>query len=228
MIFGIEYKTLPSFLGFIRPMKKLSLVSFGIAAMSVAVGVLSIIYSSFALSGIFNILLFSCAIMFAISLHIFGGFDNSGILSLIEGEKKARYTYTILHSRLAFFFLYAGVVTSAVFNLIANNFLLYDLAIHYTAIGFMGITIALYLPLMLPPITGKSVHFAKFNSIPILLVLIALAVRTISDLMTTSKQASDANYIFMLSGWLIVSSLIAYVTMIHRSMSKIDSQVIDN
>jgi hypothetical protein len=38
MVFGVEYKTLPSFLGFIKPRKRLSVVSFGLAVASVILG----------------------------------------------------------------------------------------------------------------------------------------------------------------------------------------------
>jgi hypothetical protein len=51
---------------------------------------------------------------------------------------------------------------AAAFN-IFGTFVLYDLAIQYVAIGFLGFTIALYLPLMLPPITGRIVPFYKIQ-----------------------------------------------------------------
>ncbi len=220
MIFGIEYKTLPSFLGFIRPVKKLSIISFGLTTLSVALGLLSSIYGSLAFAAIFNIILLGAAITFAFSVYIFGGFDNKEILRFIEGENKARYMYTILHSRLAFIFLYTGISIAAAFSIVENNYILYDLAIHYVAIGFIGITIALYLPLMLPPITGNMVHFTKFNSIPILLVVVALAMRTAGNIVITTQMSSDANYFLMMSGWLIVSALFLFVTMVRRSKQK--------
>jgi hypothetical protein len=222
MIFGIEYKTLPSFLGFIRPAKKLSVLSLGLAASTVTLGIFSAVYASIALATVFNVMLLGCAITFACSVYIFGGFDNSEILRFIQGEKKMRYVYTLLHSRLAFVFLYAGIAMAALFSNFSNSYILYDLAIHYTAIGFIGITIALYLPLMLPPIIGRMVHFTRFNSIPILLVVTALAMRTGGDIAITTQLASSANYFMMMSGWLVVSALFVFVSMIHRGMEKID------
>jgi hypothetical protein len=225
MIFGIEYKTLPSFLGFVRPAKKLSLVSLGLAFASVALGSLSMIYSDSILAMSFNAVFLTCAATFAGAVYIFGGFDNSEILPLIQGEKKARYMYTIRHSRLAFIFLYAGIAMAIAFNGIAGNYIVYDLAIHYAAIGFIGITIALYLPLMLPPITGRMIHFTKFNNVPILLVISAIAIRTGGDITIELQATLGANY-FMISGWLVVAALFAFVIMIHRSMRETGSQVI--
>ena len=227
MILGIEYKTLPSFLGFIRPARKLSRISFGFASASVLLGVISIVYlNNPALAVLFNVMLLGCSITFANSVYIFGGFDNTEILRLMQGEKKARYIYTIRHSRLAFVFLFAGTGTAAAFITVANNYMLYDLAIHYTAIGFIGITIALYLPLMLPPITGRIIHFTKFNNIPITLVVLALLIRTLGDFAIATQLASGMiNYIAMVSGWLIVSAIIVFIKMIYASMREIDSQL---
>lgn len=227
MVFGIEYKTVPSFLGFIRPAKKLSIASLGFAIASVALGLTSMAYSNAALAASFNVALLGCAMTFAGAVYIFGGFDNSEILRLIQGEKKARYVYTIRNSRMAFIFLYAGIALAIVFNSVAGNYIPYDLTIHYTAIGFIGITISLYLPLMLPPITGRTIHFTKFNSIPVLLVISALAIRTAGDVAIATRTVSGANYFLMTSGWLVVSALFVFVVMIHRSMSQVEPQFID-
>jgi hypothetical protein len=107
------------------------------------------------------------------------------------------------------------------FNIL-GTFVLYDLAIHYTAIGFLGTTIALYLPLMLPPLTGRIIHFAKFNSLPLLLIIGAPAIRTLGDIVLVLQPAPipSTSYLFMVSGWLVVAALLAFVIMIHRSMKQ--------
>jgi hypothetical protein len=215
MIFGVEFKTMPSFIGFIRPAKVLSRVSLALAAASVALGVATVAYQE--LSAAFGIAMLACAATFAGALYTFGGFDNSEIKKLLYGEKKARYFYTVRHSRLAFLFLYAGIALAIAFGF-SPSYILYDLAIHYVAIGFIGITVALYLPLMLPPITGKAVHFTKFNGAPVLLVVAALAVRTAGDIVITIQALTPASYFLMTSGWLVVAALFAFVAMIHRSM----------
>ena len=222
MIFGVEYKTLPSFLGFIRPRKKLSLISFGLAVSSIIFGLFSSLYDDILLAEIFNIMLLSFVLTFAAAVYIFGGFDNSEILRLIRGEKKARYLYIMRHLRLAFLFLFAGVILATAFN-ISRSYVLYDLAIHYTAIGFLGVTVALYLPLMLPPITGRMVHFTKFNRLPLLLVVVALAIRTSGDIAMTMQLAtigSSSLYLFSTSGWVVVVALFAFIIMIHSSMKQ--------
>ena len=222
MIFGVEYKTLPSVLGFIRPRKKLSAVSFWLALASIILGVSSMLNDDLLLAESFNILLLGFIVTFAAAVHIFGGFDNSEILRLIQGEKKARYTYLVRHLRIAFLFLCSGIVLAFAFNF-SNIYILYDLAIHYTAIGFLGITVALYLPLMLPPITGKMIHFTKFSSLPLLLVVLALAIRTFGDIfMTMRLSVTPASYLLMISGWLIVVALIVFVRMIHESMKHVE------
>ncbi|MFY9964682.1 MAG: hypothetical protein WAK50_02995 [Nitrososphaeraceae archaeon] len=97
--------------------------------------------------------------------------DNSEIVHLIQGEKKARYILTVLHVKISFILLLLGIFIAALFSIPYGEdqetyrFALYDLAIHTIAIGFIGITISLYLPMMLPPIIGKTVLFTrKFRS----------------------------------------------------------------
>lgn len=219
MIFGVQYKTMPSFLGFIRPRKKLSAIAVGLATAAAILGLSSSLQGSSALAIAFNVALLGCAAAFAGSVYTFGGFDNAEILRLIQGEKKARYLYTIRHSRLAFLFLFAGIASALAFNAF-SSFILYDLAIHYTAIGFIGTTIALYMPLMLPPITGRMVHFTKFSGLPVMLVVAALAVRTAGDLAITFQTNSAASFALMSTGWLVVAALFSFVIMIHRSMKE--------
>lgn len=222
MIFGIEYKTLPSFLGFMKPRRKLSVVSFGLVITSVILGLLSsMVYDYIFLAEIFNIVFLGSVIAFSKAVYIFGGFDNREIIRVLQGERKARYNYIIRHLRLAFLFLFAGIVVATAFNML-GTFVLYDLAIHYTAIGFLGITIALYLPLMLPPITGRIIHFTKFNNLPLFLIIAALAIRTLGGVVLTFQPASVApiSYAFMTSGWLVVAALFAFVGMIHSSMKQ--------
>ena len=54
--------------------------------------------------------------------------------------------------------------------------------IHIIAIGFIGVTIALYLPLMLSPILGRTIHFLHFSKIPIILIIASVCLRFIGDL----------------------------------------------
>ncbi|AIF84149.1 Cytochrome C and Quinol oxidase polypeptide I [Candidatus Nitrososphaera evergladensis SR1] len=223
MIFGVEYKTMPSFLGFIRPRKSAATASLALAIVSVTLGVSSALLDSILLSIAFNVTLLGCATAFAHSLYLFGGFDNSQILKLISGEKKARYLYTMAYSRLSFLFLYAGIAFAMLFSALSSSsdlsYLSYDLAIHLTAIGFIGTTIALYLPLMLPAITGKQVYFARFNHAPVLLLVAALAVRAAGDVVLTyGLLQPPLSYLLMASGWMVVLALAAFVVMVHRSM----------
>lgn len=217
MIFGVEYKTMPSFLGFIRPRKRLSHCALALATASAVLGVAAAYSGNVAVHAAFAAAFMGCAVLLAWSLYIFGGFDNSEILRLISGEKKARYMYTVAYARVSFLFLFAAIACSATISLADGwGYVLYDLAIHYTAIGFVGVTIALYLPLMLPPITGRAMHFAKFNHLPVVLIVAALVLRTAGDMAIVERVADS--YAFAASGWMVVAALAVFVTMIHRSM----------
>jgi hypothetical protein len=119
------------------------------------------------------------------------------------------------------------------FSLVGQYFVFYDLAIHSIAIGFIGLTIALYLPLMLPPIVGKIIHFTSFNKIPLLLIIMSLIIRVAGDFILAQPLYSYLGYIwssslriliyfFGLSGWFIVAAMLAFVIMIHKSIKEVE------
>lgn len=227
MIFGIEYKTLPSFMGFIRPRRIFGTISFSLLATSVIVGFASSLvdYGSAQSGIVFNLGLLSSAIAFAVSHYVFGGFDNTEILRFISGEKKARYFYTMGYTRLSFLLLYAGILFSVLFNLSEGRiaFVFYDLAIHTTAIGFLGVTIALYLPLMLPPVIGRSIQFTNFNRLPVILIVSSLTLRGLGHAGSiTGSFPEVASYFAAASGWIVLAAIFAFVIMIHRSMTTVD------
>ena len=237
MIFGIEYKTLPSFLGFIRPRKASAIASLVSICICMISGFVSVIFTGMTLllvTIIFNVTLFASALTFANAIYAFGGFDNREILRLIKGEKKARYNFTVIHIKISFLFLFIGIVMAILFSLVGQYFAFYDLVIHSIAIGFIGLTIALYLPLMLPPIIGKIIHFTSLNKIPLLLIIISLIIRAVGDFILVQPLSSSSlgyiqisspqilTYFFGLSGWLIIAAMLFFIIMIHKSMKEVD------
>jgi hypothetical protein len=234
MIFGIEYKTLPAFLGFIRPRKTTAIASLVFIAICIILGLVSIISMNMPLLPIiFNVTLFASALTFASAIYAFGGFDNREILRLIQGEKKARYNFTVIHVKVSFLFLFIGIAIAILFSIVGQYFVLYDIVIHSIAIGFIGLTIALYLPLMLPPIIGKIIHFTNFNKIPLLLIILSLSIRAVGDFVLAQPLSSPSEYIgspslqiltysFGLSGWFIVVAMLVFVIMIHKSMKEVN------
>jgi hypothetical protein len=129
-----------------------------------------------------------------------------------------------LHSRIAYGFLLAGLILGIIHAGITQNFALYDLTIHYIAIGFIGITIMLYLPIMIPPILEKSIRFLEFNHIPLVLVISAIAIRTIGDVFV-SMMSSQAFAVFGVSGFVILAGMFLFVRMIHRAMKNTNSEL---
>lgn len=225
MIFAIQYKTLPSFLGFIRPKRKLVSASLALAVVSGALAMASMVIPDSMINVAFNASLIGMASCFVLSLYIFGGFDNTEILKLISGEKKKRYHTIILHTRIAYGFLLAGLLLGMIHAMSVTNFTLYDLTIHYIAIGFIGVTIMLYMPIMIPPILEKSIRFLDFNHIPLILVLSALAIRTIGDVVLSSSAHPQPFVIFGISGFVILAGMFLFVRMIHRAMKNTNSEL---
>jgi hypothetical protein len=218
MIFGIEYKTLPAFLGFIRPRDTMSMLSLFLLGLGVIFAGISMFYESQLLSLLSNVILMGGTAVFVSSLYISGGFDNKEFLSYIRGERRVRYDLIILHTRISFTFLFAGLVMGIMFNVYPQTFAFYDLAIHYVAIGFIGTTIMLYLPLLLPPIIEKTIRFGDFNKIPLLLVVTGVVIRTMGDFALSFFKHVETYYFLGISGLLVLAGMFSFVIMIHKAM----------
>jgi len=225
MIFGVEYKTLPSFIGFIWPRKLPPLISAALLTLSLCCGIASIFHHSILLSTLFQFSFLAGAICFAWAHNIFVGFDTSNIMQLSKGEKKARYKYTLFIAKLSFAFLFVGITLSITSIYLPNIFVIYDMWIHIIAIGFIGLTIALYLPLLLSPILGRTIRFTHFSKLPIWLILISLSVRVVGDIFIQSiSYSGEVSYQYLaislsLSGWLIVAAILSFMFMVHRSIN---------
>ena len=230
MIFGVEYKTLPSFISFIWPRKLPSLISAALLTLSLCCGIASIFHHSILLSTLFQFSFLAGAICFAWAHNIFVGFDTSNIMQLSKGEKKARYKYTLFIAKVSFAFLFVGITLSITSIYLPNIFVIYDMWIHIIAIGFIGLTIALYLPLLLSPILGRTIRFTHFSKLPVWLIVISLSVRVVGDIFIQSiSYSGEVSYQYLaislsLSGWLIVAAILSFMFMVHRSMN-VSSQV---
>ena len=225
MIFGVEYKTLPSFIGFIWPRKLPPLISAALLTLSLCCGIASIFHHSILLSTLFQFSFLAGAICFAWAHNIFVGFDTSNIMQLSKGEKKARYKYTLFIAKVSFAFLFVGITLSITSIYLPNIFVIYDMWIHIIAIGFIGLTIALYLPLLLSPILGRTIRFTHFSKLPVWLIVISLSVRVVGDIFIQSiSYSGEVSYQYLaislsLSGWLIVAAILSFMFMVHRSIN---------
>ena len=83
------------------------------------IGLLSIVSEReiLILRSVFNIIFFTSVVTFSLSVYALGGFDNSEIVHLIQGEKKARYILTVLHVKISFILLLLGIFIAALFSI---------------------------------------------------------------------------------------------------------------
>ena len=212
MILGVEYKTLPSFIGYINPRMNYTKLSLILASITIGLGLSSIMIDTAIW---FSITLLATITTFDKAVYATHGFNFRSIIERLDGEELVRYRFTLLHVRLAYLFLYSSIASSILYHL-TKSFPLYDLAIHLMTIGFMGLTIKLYLPMMLPPIIGRSIKFVRFNLIPLYLILAALALRIIGMFILSIEN--EFLIVIGVSGWLIIVALFLYARMIHKSL----------
>ena len=223
MIFGIEYKTLPSFMGFIRPRKKLGVLSLLLLIATFALGLSAKlgISDNVALPLLFNLFMLSSSITFGISVYVYNNYENKKHILKSAKDKRERFLYTLHHTRLSFCFLYVGIVMGLLFYVFEEKFVFYDLSIHYIAIGFIGITIASYLPMMLAPILGKPIAVSRFYKVPLILIIVSLLTRSVGVVYISHFNGSGFTLLHALtstSGFLIVLAIVLFVALMHKSI----------
>ena len=223
MIFGIEYKTLPSFLGFIRPNNKLGVMSLLSLIAAFIVGIATKIPSNddAFLSSIFNLLVIFSSITFSISIYLHSNYESKSHILQSSSDKRERYLYTLYHTRISFYFLCIGAFLAVLYYLFDKKFMFYDLSIHFIAIGFIGITIASYIPMMLAPILGKPIVVRKFNKIPLILITVSLVIRTIGMTCTSYFDSNGFSLLHALtttSGFLIPVAIIIFILLLYISI----------
>lgn len=102
--------------------------------------------------------------------------------------------------------------------------------IHVIAIGFIGLTVALYLPILLSPILGRTIRFTHLSKLPIWLIVISLGIRVVGDIFIQSiPYYGEVSHQYLsialsLSGWLTLAAILYFMFMVHRSMN-VASQV---
>jgi hypothetical protein len=223
MIFGIEYKTLPSFLGFIRPRKKLGILSLLFLITAFILGIVTKlgINDDTILPILFNLFMIFSSITFGISIYLYNNYENKKYILQSAIDKKERYLYTLHHTRISFYFLYIGAILGLLFYIFDKKFMFYDLSIHFIAIGFIGTTIASYLPMMLGPILGKPIVLKKINKIPLILIIISLLTRTMRMVYISyfnSNSFSLLNALTSISGFLILLAIIIFIALMYKSI----------
>jgi hypothetical protein len=222
MIFGIEYKTLPSFLGFIRPRKKFGIVSLLFLIIAFILGITKFFINDYVVLPIlFNLFMMFSSITFSISIYLYNNYENKKYILQSAIDKKERYLYTLYHTRISFYFLYVGLFLGILFYIFDKKFMFYDLSIHFIAIGFIGITIASYFPMMIAPIFGKPIIVKKINKIPLILIILSLLTRTIGMVYTSYFNSSGFSFLQSLtsiSGFLILLAIIIFIALMYKSI----------
>ncbi len=107
------------------------------------------------------------------------------------------------------------------YHMFDKKFIFYDLSIHFTAIGFIGITIASYLPMMLAPILGKPIVLKKFNRIPLIIMTISLLIRATGMVYISYFDGNGFSLMHALtgiSGFLIPIAIIIFIIVLYKSI----------
>ena len=159
--------------------------------------------------------------MFSLSIYLYNNYENKKYILQSTIDKKERYLYTLHHTKISFYFLYVGIVLALLFYIFDKKFMFYDLSIHFIAIGFIGITISSYLPMMLAPILGKPIIIRKINKIPLILIIISLLIRTMGMVYVSYFNNNGASFLHVLtsiSGFLILLAIIIFITLMYKSI----------
>ena len=223
MIFGIEYKILPSFLGFIRPRKKFGMLSLLllIAAFSLGIVIKLGISDGTELPILFNLFVIFASITFSISVYVYNNYENKKYILQSTADKNQRFLFTMHHTRVSFCFLYVGAVLGLLFYVFDENFVFYDLSVHFIAIGFIGVTIASYLPMMLAPILGKPIAVNGLYNIQLILIIVSLLTRSVGIVYVSYFDSYGFTLLHSLtsmSGFLVLLAMAIFIVLMLKSI----------
>lgn len=211
-IFGVQYKVVPVFFNQSTPMNGIDKVAFISALASSSLLLLHLfLYAMIAM--------IVSSLTFAYSTYIMRRLTIPEFLYTSDDpqakEKVARLRFFATLLRVSYIALLLGLI-SAVLYAINPSFNLYDLAIHIVTIGFIGITIMNFMPIMLPPIVGRNVNYTRFNMIPLIVLLTAVVLRIAWNILPYMMQVERV--VFGISGILTVATMLLYINMLHASM----------
>jgi len=150
---------------------------------------------------------------------VYNNYENKKHLLNSAKDKKERFLYTLYHTRVSFCFLYVGIVMGLLFYVFDEKFMFYDLSIHFIAIGFIGITIASYLPMMLAPILGKPIAVNRLYKLPLILIIISLLTRTVGVAYISYFNGNGFTLLHALtstSGFLILLAIVIFVALMYK------------
>ncbi|MEJ7642475.1 MAG: hypothetical protein WKF36_09825 [Candidatus Nitrosocosmicus sp.] len=179
------------------------------------------ISDNLALPLLFNLSVFFSSITFGISVYVYSNYENKKHILKSAKDKKERFLYTLHHTLVSFCFLYVGIVMALLFHAFDEKFVFYDLSIHYIAIGFIGITIASYLPMMLAPILGKPISVNGFYRVPLILIIISLLARTVGVVHISYFNGHGFTLLQALtstSGFLILLAIVLFIALMYKSI----------
>jgi len=212
VIFGVQYKTVPIFFGRATPIKGLDILAFILASISALLLLIQIRVYAYTL-------LIATSMIFAYSIYVMSKYRIPEFLYTSEDpqarEKISRLKFFIPLLRVSYIMLVLGLVTALLYDL-TPTFALYDLAIHIVTIGFIGITIMNFIPIMLPPILGKDVNYTRFNMLPLIMLLAGIVVRVAWNILPFITQVD--RLMLGMSGFIVLLAMILYIRMIHSSM----------
>jgi len=212
VIFGVQYKTVPIFFGRATPIKGLDILAFILASISALLLLIQIRVYAYTL-------LIATSMIFAYSIYVMSKYRIPEFLYTSEDpqarEKISRLKFFIPLLRVSYIMLVLGLVTALLYDL-TPTFALYDLAIHIVTIGFIGITIMNFMPIMLPPILGKDVNYTRFNMLPLIMLLAGIVVRVAWNILPFITQVD--RLMLGMSGFIVLLAMILYIRMIHSSM----------
>ncbi len=213
-IFGVQYKVVPVFFNQSAPMKGIDKIALASSVVSSSL-LLSQLFFAAVIAMIVSTLAFAHSIYLMRRLTIPEFLYTSDDPQAEEKIARLRFFATLL--RVSYAALLLGLVLALLY-VASPSFSLYDLAIHIVTMGFIGITMMNFIPIMIPPIVGRNLNYTRFNMIPLLVLLSSIALRISWNIIP--YIVAIERVVFGISGIVAVVAMLLYINMLHRSMDK--------
>jgi hypothetical protein len=145
-------------------------------------------------------------------------------LNILSRSAMPLLKYVSLHTRIAYAWLFLGLVLSLIYLLSFGSVDTHDVFIHSIAVGFVLTMILAHGPIIMPTVIGRRLKTERFSPVPLLLLTAGNALRVGGGIVQLVTSVSLIEILIGLSGWPVFAALIIFMLEVMMKSERIVRQ----
>ncbi|MBX8634499.1 MAG: hypothetical protein KIY10_08750 [Thermoplasmata archaeon] len=132
-------------------------------------------------------------------------------LNILSRSAMPLQRYVSMHTRIAYAWLFLGLILSLIYLLSFGSVDTHDVFIHSIAVGFVLTMILAHGPIIMPTVAGRRLKTDRFSPVPLLLLTAGNAVRVGGGIVQLFASIPINGILVGLSGWPVFAALIIFL-----------------